>query len=235
MNIPFYISVLFALTTVLTVWLFFRASKNSMTTLLILLGWVALQGGVALTGFYTVTDTMPPRFALLVLPPTLVIVVLFLSARGRAFLDQLDLKSLTLLHVVRVPVELVLLFLFLHKAVPQLMTFEGRNFDILAGLTAPLIFYFGYIRKKLSKNTILFWNVLCVALLLNIVTHGVLSAPTPFQQFAFEQPNIGLLYFPFVWLPALVVPLVLLSHLAAIRQLVLAGRSDHTITPVAPV
>jgi hypothetical protein len=37
--------------------------------------------------------------------------------------------------------------------------------------------------------------------------------------FAFDQPNIAVLYFPFNWLPSCIVPLVLLSHLAAIRQL----------------
>jgi hypothetical protein len=40
------------------------------------------------------------------------------------------------------------------------------------------------------------------------------------QQIAFDQPNIGVMYFPFVWLPACIVPLVLLSHLASLYQLV---------------
>jgi hypothetical protein len=61
--------------------------------------------------------------------------------------------------------------------------------------------------------------VICLGLLINIVSNAILSAPFPFQQFAFDQPNIAVLYFPFIWLPCCVVPLVLLSHLAAIRQL----------------
>ena len=123
------------------------------------------------------------------------------------------------MHIVRVPVELILYWLFLNKVVPQLMTFEGRNFDIAAGLTAPLVYYFGFIKKSLSKKIIIAWNFICLALLLNIVVNAVLAAPTFFQQFAFDQPNIAILYFPFNLLPAVVVPLVLLSHLAAIRQL----------------
>ena len=39
------------------------------------------------------------------------------------------------------------------------------------------------------------------------------------QQFAFSQPNIAILYFPFSLLPACVVPLVALAHLVAIRRL----------------
>ncbi|HLL95226.1 MAG TPA: hypothetical protein VK404_09645, partial [Spirosoma sp.] len=48
---------------------------------------------------------------------------------------------------------------------------------------------------------------------------AALAAPTPFQQIAFEQPNIGILYFPFVWLPSVVVPLVLMAHVSAFWQL----------------
>lgn len=94
------------------------------------------------------------------------------------------------------------------------MTFEGRNFDILSGLTAPIIFYFGFVTKQLDRKVILIWNFICLALLINIVVVAILSAPFPFQQFAFDQPNIAVLYFPFNWLPSCVVPLVLLSHLS---------------------
>jgi hypothetical protein len=218
-NLPSYISILFGFTTILTAWLFYKAAGNSKPVLLIILIWLAVQALIAGSGFYTVTDTLPPRFLLLVLPPLLVIAGLFMSPKGRKFIDGLDLKSLTILHTIRIPVELVLFFLFTYKAVPELMTFEGRNFDILSGITALVIFYFAFIRKQLSLKIILIWNVICLGLLVNIVGNAILSAPFPFQQFAFDQPNIAVLYFPFIWLPCCVVPLVLLSHLAAIRQL----------------
>ena len=218
-DLPAYISILFGFTTILTAWLFYKATGNSKPVLLIILIWLAVQALIAGSGFYTVTDTLPPRFLLLVLPPLLVIAGLFLSPNGRKFIDGLDLKSLTILHTIRIPVELVLFLLFTNKAVPELMTFEGRNFDILSGITAPVIFYFAFIRKQLSLKIILIWNVICLGLLINIVGNAILSAPFPFQQFAFDQPNIAVLYFPFIWLPCCVVPLVLLSHLAAIRQL----------------
>jgi hypothetical protein len=101
------------------------------------------------------------------------------------------------------------------------MTFEGRNFDILSGITAPFIYYFGFIKNKLDKKIILAWNFLCLGLLINIVGIALLSAPFPFQKFAFSQPNIALAYFPFVWLPCCIVPLVLFSHLVTIRQLIM--------------
>lgn len=226
-NLSPYISITFILTTFLTVWIFYKATQRSITSLIILLAWIAFQAVISLSGFYTKTDTLPPRFIFLVLPPLLFITVLFLSEKGKRYLDSLDPKYLTLLHTVRIPVEVVLLWLFINKAIPELMTFEGRNFDIISGVTAPLIYYFGFVRKKLNKNVILMWNFLCLGLLLNIVINAILSAPTPFQKFAFDQPNIGVLYFPFVWLPCCIVPLVLLSHLAVIRQILVGQTKSH--------
>ncbi|MFI5134841.1 MAG: hypothetical protein ACHQD9_03205, partial [Chitinophagales bacterium] len=136
-------------------------------------------------------------------------------------LDGLDGKILTYLHTIRIPVEIVLYLLFLHKQIPQLMTFEGRNFDILSGISAPFVAYFGYNKQKLSTTFLLTWNFICLALLINIVINAVLSAPFPFQKFGFDQPDVAVLYFPFTWLPCCVVPVVLLSHLAVIRQLIM--------------
>jgi len=99
------------------------------------------------------------------------------------------------------------------------MTFEGRNFDILAGLSTPFIAYFGFTKKTIGRKFLLAWNIICLLLLLNIVVNAILSAPFVFQQFAFDQPNIAILYFPFVWLPGFIVPVVLFSHLVLIRRL----------------
>lgn len=218
-HLPLFTGVFFGLTTCMTILFFYRAAHYSKTVLSILLIWLALQSVLALTGFYTMTDAMPPRFPLLIAPALFCILILFITQRGRAFLDQLDLQTLTILHSIRIPVELVLYWLFLFHVIPEVMTFEGRNFDVLSGLTAPLIFYFVFIKKKLSPKILLLWNILCIGLLFNIVAYAVLSAPGPFQQLSFDQPNIAVLYFPFIWLPCCVVPLVLLSHLASIRLL----------------
>lgn len=219
-NLPVYISLSFMFTTALTVFLFYKASGNSRLGLAILLGWLVIQGLVAYSGFYTIISSVPPRFMLLIFPPLLVMAILFMSAKGRQYIDRLDVSKLTILHIVRIPVELVLFWLFIQHTIPELMTFEGRNFDILSGITAPLIYYFGFVKKQLNPTIILFWNFICLALLFNIVIDAILSSPFEFQQFGFEQPNIALMYFPFVWLPCCVVPLVLFSHLVSIRNLI---------------
>ncbi|MEO6133014.1 MAG: hypothetical protein ABIQ02_14295 [Saprospiraceae bacterium] len=219
-NVPVYISIAFGLTTLLTVWLFYRVSGNSLKTLLILLGWLMIQAKISSSGFYQVTNTIPPRFILMAPPAILFIIGLFITPMGRKYLDTLDVKGLTILHIVRIPVELILFSLFLYKVVPQRMTFGGMNLDILAGLSAPFVYYFGFVKHILNTKVILIWNFICLGLLINIVLNAAFSTPSPFQQFAFDQPNIVIFYFPFVWLPSFVVPIVFLSHLASIRKLI---------------
>jgi hypothetical protein len=218
-NLPQYIGLVFGITTFLTILIFYKAANNSKLSLLILFTWMVIQGLMAYSGFYAVADTFPPRFSLFIVPPLFMILVLFNTQKGKSFLDGLNPKILTILHIVRIPVEIILYMLFVNKTIPELMTFEGRNFDILAGITAPFIFYFGFVKNKINKNLLLTWNFICLALLINIVVNAILSAPTPFQQFAFDQPNIAIFHFPYIWLPCCIVPLVFLSHFGTIRHL----------------
>ena len=222
-QVPLYVSVVFGLTTLLTTWLFWRAANHSKTALAVLLGWLLLQGVVSLSGFYLKTNSLPPRFPALAIPPMLVLIGMLSTKNGRHFIDSLRLDRLTVLHVIRTPVEIMLFWLFVGKTVPESMTFEGRNFDILSCLTAPVMYYFAFVRKALPQPVLLVWNLICLGLLINIVATAVLSLPSPFQQQAFNQPNIAILYFPFVWLPSVVVPVVLLAHVSAIRQLIRKG------------
>jgi hypothetical protein len=218
-NLKLLTILIFILTTILAIILFYIASDKSKIILLIMLAWLFLQSILSISGFYQKTNSIPPRIILLLLPPVILIIYLFVSARGRHFMNQLNPGMLTLLHVIRIPVEFVLYGLFLEKQVPQLMTFAGGNYDIISGLTAPIVYYFGFVKKIFNKPVLLIWNFICLYLLISIVIRAVLSAPSAFQQFAFNQPNTAILHFPYTWLPALVVPLVLLSQLASIRFL----------------
>ena len=218
-NLPIYISTGFVATTLLTLFFLYKVANHSKKVLAVSLAWLAITATIGLSGFYLNTSVMPPRFLFLVGPPLVLILFLFTTPKGRAFIDRFNPAYATYLHVVRVPVELVLWALFIYHYVPELMTFEGRNFDVLSGITAPLVAYLGYTKVKLGKTLLLLWNFICLGLLVNIVTNAILSAPFPFQQFAFDQPNVGVLYFPFVWLPGFIVPSVLLCHLVSIRRL----------------
>jgi hypothetical protein len=227
-NLPFYVSLLFEFTVVLTVYLFFKAAHSSRAFLVILIGWVAIQAILGLSGFYYLYKDVPPKLPLLVGPPTVLILILFLIKKGRLFIDRLSIANLTLVHSVALSVELVLYLLFVYKYVPKAMTFEGSNFDILSGLSAPIVYYFGFVKKTLNRGILIAWNIICLLLVINASRIAVLSMPN-FGLIGAEQPDIALGLFPYILLPAVIVPLVLFAHLASIRNLLIKKLSPNLI------
>lgn len=230
-NLPIYISVLFSCTTIATllllVWIIKNATsektrKSAKYIAIVSVVWLVIQAVLSWNNIYnTNTDAFPPKIILFgVLPVICTIIVVFSISKGRHFIDSLPLKNITYLNIVRIPVELVLYWLFLNKTIPQMMTFEGTNFDILAGISAPFIAYYAFEKKKISLNFVLLWNIISLGLLLNIVVTAMLSAPSPIQKIAFDQPNIAILNFPFCWLATFIVPIVLFGHLVSIRKLI---------------
>lgn len=224
-NLPLYIVVVFILTALLTVGIFQnivkRGSFSSRTANFlnfIIPFWLVLQATLAITGFYQFTDSIPPRIILFgILPAILLIISLFIFSRE--IINKLPLKTLTLIHIVRIPVEIALFWLFSNGQIPQVMTFEGRNFDIIVGISAPFIAWFAFRNNKINYPLLVIWNILGLIFLFNIVLHAALAIPSPFQQISFEQPNRAVLYFPFIWLPTTVVPIVLFSHLSSLYKL----------------
>ncbi len=101
-----------------------------------MLVWILIQSALGIPEFYTDPNSMTMRFPLLLLPPLIFIVACFFTKKGKAFIDGLPAGTLTVFHTIRIPVELVLFWLFVNKSIPEAMTFDGRNFDIISGLTA---------------------------------------------------------------------------------------------------
>lgn len=181
----------------------------------LLITWFILISGLALTGFTQRADWFPFNLILIVVPPVIAAFILVFSQTGGVLLKHIPLSGLTYLQSFRVVVEVLLWMLFLNEKLPVHMTFEGKNYDILAGLTAPVV------ALTLSKNKIvmILWNLFSMALLLNIFITGILSAPTPIQQFFAEPGSALLMKFPFILLPAFLVPMALLVHLLSLRKL----------------
>lgn len=226
-KVSVFTQLLLALSTAFVVYQLFKATQYSKKVLMVLLVWAVITAGLGVMGFYQQNYQMPPRFLFLVGPGVAAVFVLFATRRGRAFIDSVNIADLTLLHSVRLPVELVLYQLYAASLVPQIMTFDGSNFDIITGLSAPLVYYFAFKRKALNTRWVLAWNFACLLLLFAIMAIAILSSATPFQQFGFEQPNTGVTYFPFVWLPGIIVPVALFSHLVSIKKLLATQHAEY--------
>jgi hypothetical protein len=206
----------FLVITLLTLLLFYIGSGRDKRVLLVSTIWLALIGGLSITGFFENTTSLPPRYLLVFLGSTGLIIYLYKVLKT----DRLNTKRLLLVQGLRLPVEIGLYQLFLQGQIPQIMTFEGWNYDIIIGISALMIFVVLYFKEHLlSKTFMLIWNVTGILFLAVIVLTAVLSAPLPIQLLAFDQPNVAVLKFPYVFLPAYIVPLVLLTHLLTIKKI----------------
>lgn len=180
--------------------------------------WLVIQGFLAKMGFYQ-NYSLPPRLVIIgVLPALTVVLFVLFSKRTSPVVGKLSIVLLTSIHSVRIPVELGLHNLYTQGLVAHEMTYLGYNLDIISGITAPIVAWLFY-KNYISKKVLLWWNIACLTLVLNIVAIAVLATPYPFQQISLDQPNLAVFYFPVIYLPTIIVPIVLFSHIASLKQL----------------
>jgi len=213
-DLPIYVYATFFAAIVFVLIMFYYASNRNIKVVIGFVLWGVLHSVLAISGFYENTKTIPPRLMMVVFPIVPITFTSIFLYKMKDWLRSLKLKQLMYLHAVRIPVELTLFWLFTANYVPEIITFEGRNFDIIAGITAPLVALVAFRNEKWNKPLLWGWHIMSIILLANVVIHALLSTPTILQQIAYEQPNRAILQFPFLLLPGIIVPLVLISNIA---------------------
>lgn len=180
----------------------------------ILLLYLVLPGILAGTGRLNDYGP-PPTFFMVMGLLTLVTVVTAFSDVGSRLIMSLGLPLIVGYQFFRVAVEILLHRLYLEGVIPEVMTYSGRNFDILTGIFGGVLGLL-LLRRRLPRAIVLGWNVLGICLLANIVAIAVLATPA-FRFFAEGPPNLLPSTFPFVWLPTVLVQLALFGHLLVFR------------------
>ena len=181
-------------------------------------GWLALTGAIAASGFLSDFETWPPRMALVVIPALVGTVLLARSRWVTSLLPHVPIAWPIAAQAFRVLVELMLWWFFAAGLIPRQMTFEGMNFDVVTGLLALPVAY-GLVKLGWPRSIAVTYNVLGLVLLATIVTVALVSVPGPFRVFTNEPANTLPATFPFVWLPAFLVPAALFFHLVSLIQL----------------
>ena len=195
-----------------------RTSDRPAYTASALAAWLGFTALLAGSGWLGDFDARPPHFFRLVGPTFAATIALAFSPLGARVSARVGWAALVGFQVFRVPVEGVLFALHREGIVPVQMTFEGWNFDVLTGLSAPLVAWLA-ARGTIGRRGLLAWNLAGLALLANIVTIAILSTPTPLRAFWNEPANTFVTSWPWVWLPGLLVPAALCGHLLAFRKL----------------
>lgn len=205
----------FLLIVFLVVALLYAGTGNDKRVLFFFPVWIGGITVLSYAGFFKDTTAMPPRMIWMVLLSFGYVAYFYRKLN----IDHVDERYLLAIHALRLPVELVLYDLFVQGLIPRIMTFSGWNFDILLGISALLMLLYTFVSKRnIGRRVFRVWNVTGLVFLAIIVGLATLSAPSPIQRLAFEQPNRAILELPFTLLPTVVVPVVLLSHLLGLKK-----------------
>ena len=186
-------------------------------TLISLVAWAIVTAILSLAGILSDFSTFPPKLFITLIVPLVTIIWVVRTREVKEILLNTPPQSIIWIQSFRIVVEVLIWRLFVDNLAPIQMTFEGRNFDILSGLSAIVIAIL-VTKNKISPTLVILWNFACLALLVNIVTVAILSMPTPFRVFMNEPVNTIVTRFPIVWLPALLVPLAYGLHFLSLRQ-----------------
>jgi hypothetical protein len=188
--------------------------------------WMALTWVAAQNGILRDWDQVPPPFGLLMIVTISLAVFVAFSAVGRRLSTFLPLWVLIAIQAFRLPLEIAMHVMYERGIMPGQMSYSGRNFDIVTGSTAVLVAAL-VARRRAGRKLVAAWNVLGLALLINVVAVAVLSTPL-FRYFGDRQLNVWLTYPPFVWLPAVMVLAALTGHLLIFRALHLQGTRNES-------
>lgn len=187
--------------------------------------WLALTAALAASGWLARFDLRPPPLMLFFAVSFTLAAVLGFSPLGSRFSSGLPLWILIGAQGFRLPLELVMHEAARAGTMPAQMSFSGSNFDIITGATALIVAWLE--SRRLAPRWLLWgWNALGSILLINIITIAITSMPL-FHAFGTEprQLNTWVAYFPFVWLPTVLVVAAIFGHILITRRLL--QRNDH--------
>jgi hypothetical protein len=194
-------------------------------------GWMAITGGAAATGRLRF-DTVPPTMMLVLLAMFALAIGIGVSRLGGRLAAGVPLAVLVGAQGFRLPLELAMHRAYAEGLMPEVMSYTGRNFDIVTGILA-LVVAALLAAGRMPRRGVVAWNVIGSLLLANVISIAMLSAPTPMRVFTDSPANVWITAFPWVWLPTMMVPAAILGHILVFRRLRL-DRAAEASRPGAP-
>ena len=179
--------------------------------------WLVGTAGLSLSGILTV---VPMALLILLIPTAGLSVVLAVSPAGARLADR-PIWALVGFHAFRLPLEIVLHRWHAVGTLPIQMTWSGANLDVITGISAVLVGA-AAARWTLPRSILWTFEVVGLALLLNVIRIAATSSPTPLRRYLHDPPVLLLYHVPYVWIVSVCVAGALVGHLVLWRRL---GRS----------
>lgn len=200
------------------------AVVRSGLVMALLLAVVMLASGYGILARFDATPPYMMRFLLACVIGT--VLMGSLSRYGARLAYGLPVAAIVGFQAFRIMVEFPLHEFYREGLAPVQITYLGRNFDIITGITAIPVAWLA-ARGKASRPLLLAWNCLGLGLLANVVTVAVLSMPGPLRLFMNEPSTRLVAELPYVFVPAVFVTTALFGHVLLFRRLFGSRRSER--------
>ena len=200
-------------------------SRAALVAGLVTFAWMAITWTAARSGFLREWDRRPPPFAFLVIGIVGLSALIAFSSVGQRLARFVPLWALVAVQAFRLPLELAMHAMSQRGIMPDVMSYSGRNFDVVTGASAivvALLTAAGLAGRKL----VMVWNSVGLLLLTNVVIVAILATPA-IRYFGDQQLNVWVTYPPFVWLPAVLVLAALAGHLVIFRAVSASAGRDR--------
>ncbi len=193
-------------------------SFTSATTALA--AWMLLTAALARAGALARFDVAPPPMAVLVLTVLVVGVGVGVSRVGGRLAQSVPLATLVGLQAFRLPLELVMHRAAVLGIMPEALSYSGYNFDIVTGASALGLWLAMRAGLRVPRAGLWVWNAWGLWCLAVITAVAVGSSPLV-RAFGSEPRHLNtwVLFFPYVWLPTVLVVIALAGHVVVTRAL----------------
>lgn len=220
--------VLSLIMVILLVWTVYQIQKKrglKPTTaiqylMLILVIWFSYLFNLSLSGFLTELQ-LPPRLPLFIfLPFAIFSIIFYRRAVKSTWIKHIPLHWLAFPQAFRILVEILLLYTFYAQIIPKEATFEGLNFDVLMGISAPFVGYYLLKNPNPSMKFATFWNILGILMILfvafiigssfynpQIWGHDTMMVSTDFVKF------------PYLLVAGFLAPLGIFMHIISLAKI----------------
>ena len=185
--------------------------------------WLAVVSGASYSGALLPRGGPPLPFVVLVVSIFAVGVLLARSKVGDRLAAGLPLAVLVGFQGFRLPLELAMHRAYTEGLMPIQMSYSGRNFDIVTGVTA-IVLAVALALTNVPRWIVQAWNALGLLLLFNILGVAILSTPM-FAYFGRDRLNVWVMWMPYTLLPAVMVLAAWAGHLIVWRALNLRAAS----------
>lgn len=182
----------------------------------ILIGWFAAVAVLGYLGVFAArADRLPTiQFAIL---PALLIGAYLITRSGARIIAAIPQQWLVGVQVYRA-LGVIFLLLLAAGELPGLFAWPAGLGDVIVGVLAPVV-AIAYARApRRNGDLVAAWNALGLADLAVALTTGFLTSPSSLRLFS-DAPNELVTRFPLVLIPAFLVPLSVLLHLASLSKL----------------